>query len=94
VNVLVPLQQALLRAAVESVRPGGVVGYVACSPLPAETRGVVYAVLDECADLVEEDARALLSDVPDLGPGPHVQLWPHLHGTDAMFLSVLRRSAG
>lgn len=94
VDVLVPLQQALLRAAVESVRPGGVVGYVVCSPLPAETRGVVDAVLDECADLVEEDARALLSDVPDLGPGPHVQLWPHLHGTDAMFLSVLRRSAG
>ena len=29
--------------------------------------------------------------VPDLGDGPHVQLWPHRHGTDAMFLALLRR---
>jgi 16S rRNA (cytosine967-C5)-methyltransferase len=94
IDVLVNLQQALLRAAVESVRPGGVVGYVTCSPLPAETRGVVETVLGECADLMEEDARALLPGVPNLGPGPHLQLWPHLHGTDAMFMSVLRRTAG
>ena len=31
--------------------------------------------------------------VPDLGDGPTVQLWPHLHGTDAMFLALLRRRA-
>jgi 16S rRNA (cytosine967-C5)-methyltransferase len=29
--------------------------------------------------------------VPDLGGGPHIQLWPHRHGTDAMFLAVLRK---
>ena len=28
-----------------------------------------------------------------LGQGPTVQLWPHRHGTDAMFLAVLRRTA-
>jgi 16S rRNA (cytosine967-C5)-methyltransferase len=93
VPALVRLQQALLRAAAESARPGGVVGYATCSPLPAETRHVVESVLQTCPDLVEEDARTLLPDVPDLGPGPHLQLWPHLHGTDAMFLSVLRRTA-
>jgi 16S rRNA (cytosine967-C5)-methyltransferase len=26
----------------------------------------------------------------DLGPGPHVQLWPHRHGTDAMFAAALQ----
>jgi 16S rRNA (cytosine967-C5)-methyltransferase len=31
--------------------------------------------------------------VPGLGAGPTVQLWPHRHGTDAMFLAVLRRTA-
>jgi 16S rRNA (cytosine967-C5)-methyltransferase len=31
--------------------------------------------------------------VPDLGGGPDVQLWPHRHGTDAMFLALLRREA-
>jgi 16S rRNA (cytosine967-C5)-methyltransferase len=27
----------------------------------------------------------------DLGDGPAVQLWPHRHGTDAMYLAVLRK---
>ena len=43
------------------------------------------------------DARPFLPGVPDLGDGPDVQLWPHLHGTDAMFLACCaaadRRSA-
>ena len=42
------------------------------------------------------DARPLFTDaagapVPHLGEGPYVQLWPHLHGTDAMFLALLRK---
>jgi len=40
--------------------------------------------------LEQLDVRPLLPGVPDLGDGPHVQLWPHLHGTDAMFLALLR----
>ncbi len=38
------------------------------------------------------DARPLLPGVPALGEGPDVQLWPHLHGTDAMYLALLRRT--
>ena len=39
------------------------------------------------------DARPLLpAELPDLGDGPTVQLWPHRHGTDAMFLALLRRT--
>jgi 16S rRNA C967 or C1407 C5-methylase (RsmB/RsmF family) len=34
----------------------------------------------------------LLPGVPGLGEGPAVQLWPHRHGTDAMFLALLRRA--
>ncbi|BCB89085.1 hypothetical protein Psuf_063980 [Phytohabitans suffuscus] len=41
-------------------------------------------------DLV--DARPHLpTGMPGLGAGPTVQLWPHRHGTDAMFLALLRR---
>jgi 16S rRNA (cytosine967-C5)-methyltransferase len=29
---------------------------------------------------------------PDVGTGPAVQLWPHRHGTDAMYLALLRRA--
>jgi len=90
---LVALQTALLASALSAVRPGGAVVYATCSPHRAETRGVVEAVLAQRTDVREEDAQALLADVPDLGPGPSAQLWPHRHGTDAMFVSVLRRTA-
>jgi len=36
------------------------------------------------------DTRPLFAQVDDLGAGPHVQLWPHRHGTDAMFAAALR----
>jgi len=40
------------------------------------------------------DARAVLpGELRDLGDGPAVQLWPHRHGTDAMYLALLRRTA-
>ena len=90
---LVPLQQTLLDRALDAVRPGGVVAYVTCTPVLAETRDVVSAVLDRRDDVRLEDAAPLLPDVSDAeGPLPGtVQLWPHRHGTDAMFLALLRR---
>ncbi|MFD4907575.1 RsmB/NOP family class I SAM-dependent RNA methyltransferase [Kitasatospora purpeofusca] len=89
-----PLQRDLLRSAVEATRIGGVVGYATCSPHLAETRAVVDDVLREAGGRVEWiDARPLLPGVPALGDGPDVQLWPHLHGTDAMYLALLRRTA-
>ncbi|WP_205855691.1 RsmB/NOP family class I SAM-dependent RNA methyltransferase, partial [Phytoactinopolyspora endophytica] len=87
-----PLQAKLLRAAVRSVRPGGVVAYVTCTPHIAETSTIVDDVVRERDDLERLDARPYLPGVPDLGDGPDVQLWPHLHGTDAMYLALLRRS--
>lgn len=87
------LQRDLLRTALDAVRPGGVVAYVTCSPHLAETEFVVADVLRGRTDVVQEDARALLPEVADLGEGPMVQLWPHLHGTDGMYLAILRRLA-
>ncbi len=90
---LVALQEALVRSAVDSVRPGGLVAYVTCSPVLAETSGVVAAVLAGRDDVRLEDATPLFSRWSDCaGPMPGtVQLWPHRHGTDAMFLALLRR---
>ncbi len=89
---LAPLQRGLLAAALDAVRPGGVVAYVTCSPHLAETQLVVADVLGRRTDVEQIDARPFLPGVPALGAGPHVQLWPHLHGTDAMFLALLRRT--
>ncbi|WP_068268878.1 RsmB/NOP family class I SAM-dependent RNA methyltransferase [Aldersonia kunmingensis] len=87
---LVRLQRELLAAALELVRPGGVVLYSTCSPHVQETVGVVADAVRRFG-ATQLDARALLPGVPDIGDGPHVQLWPHRHGTDAMFLAALTR---
>ena len=98
---LVPLQRALLDRALDLARPGGVVLYATCSPVLAETRDVLGSVLVGRDDLKLGDATSLLTaaaalraDVGDCeGPlGGTAQLWPHRHGTDAMFLALLRRS--
>jgi 16S rRNA (cytosine967-C5)-methyltransferase len=81
----------MLDAALDAVRVGGVVGYATCSPHLAETTQVV----DErvARGRVERlDVRELLPDVDDLGDGPDLRLWPHVHGTDGMYLALLRRT--
>ncbi len=88
---LTRLQRALLLAAADAVRAGGLVAYATCSPHLAETWVVVGDVLRARPDLEPVDVRPYLPGVPDLGPGPFVQLWPHVHGTDAMFIALLRR---
>jgi 16S rRNA (cytosine967-C5)-methyltransferase len=87
-----PLQRRLLASALDAVRPGGVVAYVTCSPHLAETRVVVDDVLRGRDDIERLDAPSYLEGVPDLGEGPYAQFWPHRHGTDAMFLALLRRA--
>jgi 16S rRNA (cytosine967-C5)-methyltransferase len=95
IEPLAVLQEELLRSAIGLLRPSGVVMYATCSPHLRETRDVVSHVLsDPGRPAVLEDVRPLLpSGMPDLGPGPTVQLWPHRHGTDAMFLALLRRGS-
>ena len=90
------LQRRLLRSALDAARPGGVVGYVTCSPHLAETRGVLADVLRDRDDVDVLDAPAVLAEVPGLRcpePGSrYAQFWPHRHGTDAIFLALLRRA--
>ncbi len=97
---LAHLQRDLLASAIAAARPGGVVAYVTCSPHLAETR----AVVEDAQRRAEREgtpvellkARQAMSEgagreIEELTPGPTVQLWPHLHGTDGMFLALLRR---
>jgi 16S rRNA (cytosine967-C5)-methyltransferase len=95
IAALGPLQRALLASALDSAAPGGFVAYVTCSPHVAETRDVLTDVLAGRDDVLVLDAPALLPEVPDLRcPEPDAafaQFWPHRHGTDAIFLALLRR---
>lgn len=92
VPALAKLQRELLAAAIALTRPGGVVLYSTCSPHLAETVGVVADALRR-HPVSALDTRPLFEPA-ETGDGPYVQLWPHRHGTDAMFAAALRREAG
>jgi 16S rRNA (cytosine967-C5)-methyltransferase len=88
-SALARLQVRLALGAASLLRPGGVFVYSVCTFPRAETD----AVCD-----------ALESKVPWLRPDPfpgadgeetsRVRLWPHLHGTDAMFVARFVRAPG
>jgi 16S rRNA (cytosine967-C5)-methyltransferase len=86
---LAKLQRELLASAIRLTRPGGVVLYATCSPHLAETVGIVADALRR-HPVTALDTRPLFEPVDDLGDGPYVQLWPHRHGTDAMFAAALK----
>jgi 16S rRNA (cytosine967-C5)-methyltransferase len=88
---LVALQHELLNAAIDIAAPGGVIAYATCSPLLAETSEVIAAVLAERDDVEVLNAADSLPNVTDAADGQFVRLWPHRHGTDGMFLALLRR---
>jgi 16S rRNA (cytosine967-C5)-methyltransferase len=93
---LATLQRELLTSALDATRPGGVVAYATCSPHLGETRFVVSDVVKRRADVEVVDASGVVVDregraVEGTGEAPYVQLWPHRHDTDGMFLALLRR---
>lgn len=95
---LVRLQASLIDSAVAALRPGGLLCYVTCSPHLAETRVQVSDALKRhpgrLRELPTADVlRRFTVTLPDLaGDEAQVQLWPHRHGTDAMFISLLERT--
>lgn len=86
---LVALQRELLRSALAATAPGGITVYSTCSPHVAETRDVVRSVATETgAEIV--DISGLFPELRGNECAPFIQLWPHRHGTDAMFIAALR----
>jgi 16S rRNA (cytosine967-C5)-methyltransferase len=95
---LTALQGDLADAAFHALAPGGVLAYVTCSPHTSETHGSLGRALARWGDEAELlDTAAVVQSIArhplDLaGDGRTVQLWPHRHGTDAMFIALVRRS--
>ncbi|MFM1919193.1 MAG: hypothetical protein RLZZ303_827 [Candidatus Hydrogenedentota bacterium] len=87
VERLAAQQKALLRSAIQCVRPGGRIVYSVCTFTPQETRGVIEAVLRE--------GRVALEDGPELlepwktSQGQY-QTHPGKEGLDGFFLTRLR----
>jgi 16S rRNA (cytosine967-C5)-methyltransferase len=93
---LAELQLRLLDSALRALKPGGILAYVTCSPHLGETRVILQAGLRKSSIAVELlDTQSVLAAVTraplDLPESEHVQLWPHRHGTDAMFIQLVGR---
>jgi len=91
------LQSNLLDAGIKALKPGGVIAYVTCSPHLAETKVIVEGALKKWKGTVERiDTPAVVAsftrEEADLPDTQHVQLWPHRHSTDAMFIQLLTRT--
>jgi 16S rRNA (cytosine967-C5)-methyltransferase len=95
------LQSNLLNAAIAALKPGGILAYVTCSPHLAESKVIVEGALKKWGAAIERvDTPAVLAGITgselDLGATdgaatPYAQLWPHRHGTDAMFIQLISK---
>ena len=90
------LQKELFEASWDALLPGGVLGYVTCSPHLSETTALVAWAESKYRDNLELlPANAILNAInPNLGLDTAfrtAQLWPHIHGTDAMFIALFRK---
>jgi 16S rRNA (cytosine967-C5)-methyltransferase len=94
---LTALQSELLRAGLGALAPGGVLAYVTCSPVVAETTAIIEQALRSHPEISAIDTAAVLdgatkSPIPRSSRGSAVQLWTHRHGTDAMFIQLLQKA--
>ena len=91
---LTGLQRELLDAGFAALRPGGVLVYSTCSPVVAETKGVIESFLENTTNARLLDAGALASELASRQVPSHdglVQLWPDTDHTDAMFIALITK---
>ncbi|MFM6971369.1 MAG: RsmB/NOP family class I SAM-dependent RNA methyltransferase [Rhodoluna sp.] len=96
VSVLSKLQEQLLESAWKALKPEGVLAYVTCSPHVAETNSIIDWAKRKLVGYQLLDAREILHSInPQLILNKNrktVQLWPHVHQTDAMFIALLQKT--
>lgn len=87
-------QAALLESAWRNLKPGGVVGYVTCSPTVEETDRLVrrsmamgWQAIDAAKELVRVSNLLAVSKRPNGA----ALLWGHKNQSDTMFLALLRK---
>lgn len=95
---LVLLQRELLASAAALLNEGGVLAYVTCSPHLAETRIQVADFLKQSPEFTQEKitlpirlGKVSLKFNDALADDGSIQLWTHRHGTDAMYMALLRK---
>lgn len=89
------IQRELLEAGVAGLKKGGVLVYSTCSPVVSETNEQIAWLLARHEDIeIVDISRELLVLSPGIALNPgrkSVQLWTHVHASDAMFIAALRK---
>lgn len=88
---LTKLQYELASHAISILPTGGIFAYATCSPHMAETRAQCATFEKKLSvEKIEVDSY-LPENLRDASVNGYMQLWPHRHGTDAMFLALYRK---
>ncbi len=94
ITELADLQYRLLRSCAGPVRAGGALVYSVCTYTREETTHVIERFLEERGDFSLQDLRPFLpaSLGPDVSPQGCLQLLPHLHHMEGMFIARMVRA--
>ena len=88
---LTKLQYELAAHAIDILPAGGIFAYATCSPHMAETRAQCAAIEKKLPVEKIDVAEYLPANLQDGTSNGYMQLWPHRHETDAMFLALYRK---
>ena len=88
---LTKLQYELAEHAISILPSGGIFGYATCSPHMAETRAQCVAIEKRLPVEKLDVSKYLPANLSDGVVNGYMQLWPHRHETDAMFLALYQK---
>lgn len=92
---LTQLQRELIDSAFNALNIGAILGYATCSPHIAETTVQVNEILKRYPSMkLVPIAPYLPENLQGADRDGSMSLWTHKHGTDAMFLAILRKDGG
>jgi 16S rRNA (cytosine967-C5)-methyltransferase len=87
------IQEGLIEAAAEHVRPGGTLVYSTCTISPSENEDQVHNFLARHPEFEADDLAAELPEFKHPRTPRFLQLLPHVQGSDGFFIARLRRTA-
>jgi 16S rRNA (cytosine967-C5)-methyltransferase len=93
IRELTRIQEGLIEAAAEHVRPGGTLVYSTCTISPSENEDQVHNFLARHPEFEADDVANELPEFRHPRAPRFLQLLPHVQGTDGFFIARLRRTA-
>ena len=88
---LTKLQYELSAHAINQLPVGGIFGYATCSPHLAETKAQCLEIEKRLPVSKLDISQYLPENLTGAVSNGYMQLWPHRHDTDAMFLALYQK---